>query len=263
MKQQDIVKQLKKHFDSKASQKVSATSPDSNLREVEIAHISKYLKNNQNVLDLGCGNGYSTLIYASKFKSNFLGLDYSKPMIEAAKKLNKKIKIKGNVTFETSDVLNAKLLKNHYDVVITQRLMINLQSKKTQKKMLKKIHDALKPGGFYLMCEGTLQGNDRLNKIRKKVNLNDIPNTSSANFWSLKFNEKQIEQFLGSYFSIEKIQPFGIYFLISRILYPMMIKPKKPRFTAKINQFAKELETKMEHGFDIGHQRLFILKKNR
>jgi len=262
LKQKDIVNQLKKYFDSRGSQKISATSPDFNLREIEIACISKYLKNKQNILDLGCGNGYSTLIYASQFKSNFLGLDYSKPMIDAAKKLTKKIKTKGKVTFDTSDVLNAKLLKNHYDVVITQRLLINLQSRASQKKLLKKIYNSLKPRGLYLMCESTFQGNDRLNKIRKNVGLNIIPNTSSSNFWSLKLNEKQINRFLGNYFSIERIRPFGIYFLISRILYPLMIQPKKPQYSAKINRFAKELEITMDHDLDIGHQRLFVLKKN-
>ena len=43
MKQKDIVNQLKKYFDSRGSQKISATSPDFNLREIEIASGAGFL----------------------------------------------------------------------------------------------------------------------------------------------------------------------------------------------------------------------------
>lgn len=262
MKQKNLVNKIKNHFDSKASKKVNSTSPDFNLREVEIEHISHFLKDKQKILDLGCGNGYSTLIYASKFKSDFLGLDYSKPMINAAKQLSKKIKTKGNVKFEECDVLNVKLPEKEFDVVVTQRLLINLQSKQAQKKILNKIHSCLKPKGMYLMCEATSEGLDRLNQVRRVVGLTPIPNTSKHNFWSLKLKERKMEQFLENKFSIKKIQTFGIYFLISRVVYPLLIKPKKPKYNAKINYAAKELEkTLKNNSLDIGHQRLFVLKK--
>lgn len=260
--EEEIVSKIKSHFDSRASQKKSATSPDYNLREVEIQHITKHLSDNKQILDLGCGNGYSTLMYASRFKSDFLGIDYSKPMIDSAKKLSKKFNYKGNVNFEVSDVLNPDLRESFFDIAITQRLLINLASEKNQIKVISNIHKALKPNGRYFMCEGTLQGHRRLNKLRKEAGLDEIPNTSNSNIWSLKLDETKIHRYIKDKFMVETIVPFGMYFFISRIIHPLLVYPKNPKYNAKINHIAADLESIFNNKFlDVGHQRLYILTK--
>lgn len=257
-----VSEQIKKHFDSKASENRNATSPDYNLREVEISSISKYLTNGQRILDLGCGNGYSTLMYASKFSSEFLGLDYSEPMINAAKSLTKKFKLAGNVNFKVKDVINHELPNSYYDFVITQRLLINFPSENIQKKIINNIYKTLKLGGKYLMCEGTIQGHERLNQLRLQSGLEEIPSVSTSNFWSLKLDESKIHEYIKNKFTIEAIEPFGIYFFISRVIHPLLVKPNTPKYNAKINRIAANLESKLSNKFmDIGHQRLYVLRK--
>ena len=257
-----ISTKLKRHYDSRASENRNATSPDYNLREVEISTISKHLSNGQKILDLGCGNGYSTLMYASKFNSEFLGIDYSKPMIDAEKNLTVKFNLLGKINFEVRDVINHKLPNSYYDYVITQRLLINLPSEDIQKKMINNIYKSLKLGGKYLMCEGTIQGHQRLNELRLQAGLEEIPSTSSSNFWSLKLDELKIHEYIKNKFIIESIHPFGTYFLVSRIIHPLLVTPKIPKYNAKINSIAAELQTTLKcNPLDIGHQRLYVLRK--
>ena len=81
---------------AKNSNNPSATTGDIWLRELEIITLIQTLKeisllNNSNVLDVGCGDGYSTLKIAKAFQGiNFTGIDYSKNMIKTATTMLKK-----------------------------------------------------------------------------------------------------------------------------------------------------------------------------
>ena len=62
-----------------------ATLPEIAVRQLEIKEIRKYICDGQKIADIGCGNGYTTIILAKNFDSSFYGIDYAKNMIKYAK----------------------------------------------------------------------------------------------------------------------------------------------------------------------------------
>jgi len=65
-----------------------ATAPDHYYRELEINRIKDVLAGltHNTILDVGCGNGYSTIKLAQIFPdATLIGIDYSEKMIDAAK----------------------------------------------------------------------------------------------------------------------------------------------------------------------------------
>jgi trans-aconitate methyltransferase len=83
------------------------------------------------VLEVGCGNGHNVYGLAQLFpKLKFVGLDYSNEMISAAQKIESQSALP-NVDFAVADVLNLaehKNLREKFDVVFTNRLLINLNT---------------------------------------------------------------------------------------------------------------------------------------
>ncbi len=58
---------------------------DYNMQHLEMESILKYLKEEDKVLDIGCGKGYSTLYMAWKKNIDILGMDYAEEMINGAR----------------------------------------------------------------------------------------------------------------------------------------------------------------------------------
>ena len=86
----------------------TATLGEVAMRKLEIKALKSHLKSGIKVLDVGCGNGYSTVEFARKFKSEFIGVDYSDEMVKYALK-NQKMhrgRLQGSVQFKSGDVLN-------------------------------------------------------------------------------------------------------------------------------------------------------------
>ncbi len=260
---EDALQAVKSRYIRDASTKKYATSQDGNLRELEINSISKHLSDGLQVLDVGCGNGYSSISFANLYDSNFFGIDNSQNMIDAARDLLKdETNLKGTVEFNLGDVLNLNLKPESYDVIITERLLINLPTWEDQMNAIKSLHHLLKKGGKFLMMEATKQGVDRLNETRKKVNLEPIPHSTQINWWINRFDENNIEEFLSELFEIVEVQRFGLYFFISRVLYPLSILPEKPKFDSKLNEIARQVSLALGTDFNkLGHSTFFVLRK--
>ena len=241
------------------------TSKDMNLRELEIDAISKYMTSGLNVLDIGCANGYTINRLAEKFKSEFMGIDFSEKMIDKAQMMaTRKSRLSaGTMRFAVVDVLGLdKYFTVHstFDIIIPVRLLINLPDTLDQEKAIKSIHKLLKPKGKFLMMEATIDGLERLNAVRNKVGLEPTPITNKENRWINRFREEHLKKFLPKYFKILDIQRFGLYFFISRVVHPLLVKNTK--VDAKINKIAYDLATKLETNYkDIGGSALYVLEK--
>jgi len=91
------VEEIKAYYQQRASVDHYATSPDRHLREVEIDYIGRNLADGLRVLDIGCGNGYSTLCHAVKHQAHFIGGDFVPEMVQAAERLRDSFSLKGRV----------------------------------------------------------------------------------------------------------------------------------------------------------------------
>jgi ubiquinone/menaquinone biosynthesis C-methylase UbiE len=236
-----------------------ATSPDYNLRELEIEAISRHLSSNQTVLDVGCGNGYSTLSFASQFSSSFTGVDFVPEMVAVSQQLSERAELRGSACFEIGDATNLRFEDERFDVVVSQRCLLNLPSREDQWRALAEIARVLKPGGRYLMLEGTIQGLAKLNELRRKFALDPIPEADpQTNRYSLKFDETEVErQISGLFARIESIERFGMYFFLSRVIHPLLVRPEQPRYDAPINSVARTISSQLPEFDGLGHVALW------
>jgi len=231
-----------------------ATSPDFNLRELEIKfivdNVRKTCFSNPKIIDVGCGNGLTALRLAQTVSASIIGFDFSKSMIDGARHLKKTFGITADSpAFKIGDARKTGYPNDYFDVAITQRLLLNLPDEETQRSVVEEIHRVLRRGGVFIMVEGTRNGLRRLNAFRVEMGLSAIPDRSEANVSSLKFEEEDVEAFLKKHFEIVEKQYFGMYYLISRVVHPLLIYPEQPRYDAKINEVARIIA---EHDPDYG-----------
>lgn len=254
-----------KNFWEKQAEKfgddILATMPDKLLKELEIENISKYLKDETIVADIGCGNGYSTFYYAMNKNIKITGIDYCENMINTAQNsLKLKKELKNRVNFLIGDILNLKAIAdNSFDTIITDRCLINLTSIKEQINAVKELYRILKPNGTYLMCEDTIEGLNSLNALRKSVNLYQI----QQHWHNLYINEKEIFDNIKNFFKIEEINNFSsFYYVASRIINGKIadINNIDPKYDSDINKIARLISSCGNFG-DYGPLKLFVLRK--
>ena len=113
------------------------------------------------------------------------------------------------------------------------------------------------------MCEGSRDGFLALNQLRTSIGLEEIAETSAENVSSKRFDDRAIEKFVTDEVGFEVIAKLGFstFFAISRVLYPRLVSPQPPRFDARINTLAREIQehSPMEPG--LGSNVLWVLQK--
>jgi len=191
-------------------------------------------------------------------------MDVSPKMIKGANYLKEQFKdeLIGTLDFHLGDCCEGLYWPHgSFDVAITERCIHNLPTRKAQYDVIYNIWNVLKDRGIYIMVEGTGDGLKRLNELRIKVGLQPIPDRKKTNIMSLKLDEKEVEEFLSSYFKTVKKQYFGMYYLISRIVHPLLVAPDFPKFDSRINEVARKIASLIPDYDRLGHVRGLVLKK--
>jgi len=189
-----------------------ATLAERWLRMTEIKTIMKYIQRRKpkSVLDIGCGNGFSTKEYARKFPMiKFFGLDYSEKMIEHAKK-----EPVDNCHFVVGDVLDPDSFPaGKFDIVTTQRCIQNLPDYESQAMAINNLRAKKSPDGVLLLMECSRDGVAQLNTLRMKLRMKPIENIMP---WHNNFLTDQkviddfgakIEYFSSTYMFLAKVLP--------------------------------------------------------
>ncbi len=254
-------KEILDYWDQKAKELKElpqATMRDIQLRLLEIDLILGQLNDNDEVLDVGCGNGFATEIYSEKAKS-VMGVDFSSEMIDQAdqKLIQKQANFK-NISFKQMDLLNLTCPQNSFDVVISERCLINLRSWEEQMQAMLEIKKVLKNGGRFLMIEGTSGGLDGLNDMRESYGLHRI----EKHWHNLLSDDEPIMKFLKDQFKIQRIISMGTYYFISRVVHPLSVLPDEPKFDAKINEVARKIALKLDGLNELFINKLYVLSKN-
>ena len=151
---------------------------------------------------------------------------------------------------------------NTIDCIISERFIQNLPSVEWQRSVVADIFRVLKPGGRALVCEGSELGFERLNDLREKVGLARIPATSSDNISAIRLNDTSFEQHceeLG--FVLAKKCGYSLFFLITRVLHPLLVAPNAPRFDAEINNLARTIQSHSPFEAGYGGNELWVLEK--
>lgn len=252
-------------YESRNAQDRYATSRDYNIHELEIESMVKFMPNKGRVLDLGCGNGYTLISIAKQRKTcEYTGVDFSESFIDAAKAFADQLDPAVDIDFLNGNVIDYVNSQDDasFDVVITERLLQNLPSLDVQYELVRQIHRILKPEGRYLCCEGGTEGFTNLNKLREKLGLATIKATSTENVSSLRIREKELEQRAGKIgFSMHDKLGYSQYFIMSRVLHPLLVAPAPPRFDSGINDIARMIQSALNFSPGIGSNTLWIFQK--
>ncbi len=223
---------------------------DKNLLEVEIAAISEYLSEADEVLDIGCGEGEGTTKYFEKV-NKIVGLDVSPVRLQKLKDRNVHIE---TLQMDMKDLSSARV-KMRFTKVITQRSLINLKSFDEQKKVILAIHSLLEDRGRYLMLEGFLEGSNEINRIRTDFGLPPI----DIKWHNCFFDKEKLINEAGSHFELEEMRDFSAYFFLTRVVNAVLKHPEVPRWDDPMNQLAKRIEIAYKGSFIKGVSRLQLL----
>lgn len=244
--------------DGIASEQV--THKDIWQRWLEIQMITKLLGKKDSVIDIGCGNGFSTRIF-SNFCKNIIGVDYSEAMINRAREESRKAAqaLSKPPSFSQCNVLElTPSLFGTFDVAISERCLINLSNFKEQKKAIANIASVIKPNGKFIFVEGSADGRKMLNKLRRRVGLSVMQRV----WHNVDFNEIETLKYLKKFFVVEDQKHFGIYDFLSRVVHPLMVTPEDPKYAARINEVAAQLSVMM-HDFDYLSRVLFLVLRKK
>jgi ubiquinone/menaquinone biosynthesis C-methylase UbiE len=224
-----------------------AGSKDFVAKELEISTLIKYIQPRQKILEVGCGNGYTAVEFARRLAVDIYAIDFSPEMIKSARKLANENILKGKVRFEVADVRKLSSSEASFDLIYTERLLINLPDWRAQSKAIKDITACLKPGGCYLMCENSQNGLDQINELRATCGLDAITppwhnrylcdsEVAALNIEGLKLTE------VNCYSST--------YYFISRVVNAWLAaqENEEPKYDAKVNQLALLLPSIGEFG---------------
>ncbi len=251
------VGEVKAFWDSQAANTGIApeavTHRDHQQRLLEIGIAGSYLRPGDRLLDVGCGNGYATALFARKVAS-VLAVDYSAGMVERARREHA---AQANIRWEVQDATSLKVEAGQFDVAMTLRCLINLGSWPAQQEAILQVRDALRVGGLFLMGEGSVQGRAGLNKAREACGLPVMPSVAH----NIDFDENDLWPFVKLHFDVVEVRRFGLYDLVSRVIHPLLVQPEEPRYDAKINEVGRVLAERLEGFGELGREFIAVLRR--
>ncbi len=264
MKTQDI----HKHWTECAGTGVHATTPATTAKVLEIAAFCRRFRELKipafaSVLDVGCGNGLNCIALAKQFpQMRFYGVDYVHEMIDAARQNAKEHNVANRVHFALGDILHLdEILKDHhvYDVVLTDRCIINLNTQEQQERGLAALVARTKRGGYLLLIENSIQARELQNECRQFFGLSERPpppfNLFLDEDWFFPYLFK-----LGLSVDVEDIS--SLHDLILYVLVPAITAGGEVDYDHPMVQAATALALKMPHTFpfQFGQNRLFVCR---
>jgi len=204
---------------------------------IEIDTINAILRSADRMLDMGCGNGYATAVYARRCRT-VVGVDYSCGMIAAAYRAYRR----RNLSFVLGDVFDLPFKRGDFTAIISTRFLINLTDWQAQKAAIRNLHNLLPKGGRLILAEGIRQGRAGLNGLRVAVGLRPMPKV----WHNIDFDESRLMPFLKGLFVVDRDIRFGVYDVLTRVYYPARIYPRQPRYGTRYQAQARQLYDRLD-----------------
>jgi SAM-dependent methyltransferase len=205
----------------------SSTMADARTREIELDAIRRAVAfaaadrgASLAVLEVGCGNGHLLACLREWLPaSDLTGCDYTPEMIELANQ-----RAIDRCRVERQDVRSLTYGDSSFDVVVSERCVINVMDRDEQRTALAELARVLEPGGYLLLIEAFLDGLANLNRARDELGLppNVVPH---HNLW---FEHEWFDDVIGRHFEpvanvgddLAPVNALSSHYFVSRVLYP-------------------------------------------
>ena len=228
---------------------------DKHLLTAEIQLLLKYIPEGAKILDAGCGEAEGTLAYSSIPGTVVHAVDFSETRLQKARE---RLAARPNVTCKQVDFLGEYQLDRDYDIIVSQRFLINLMEWQLQQTVLLDLSSMLKPGGKLLMLEGSRQGVDALNQFRAAFGLKPI----AVKWHNLFFDDQALIDFMtqnGLRLLVD--DGLGSYFMLTRGVRPVF--DQTLNWDSDFNQLAatRGIEDLLGLGSKFSRLKLWVFQK--
>jgi ubiquinone/menaquinone biosynthesis C-methylase UbiE len=233
-----------------------AGTRDVTAKQLEMEVIASQVRDGMRVLEVGCGNGITALEIARRHLVRLTAIDFAEEMVVAARKLAEGQDLKGTVEFKVGDVRQMAGIAERFDLIYTERVLINLPDWPAQWRALTDIVALLAPGGVYAMCENTQDGLDCLNDLRARAGLPAI----EPPWHNRYFRDAELATVSLADVKLEDVcQYSSTYYFLSRVVNAWLAarEGKEPDYEAPVNQLALKLPPMG----DCGQGRLWLWRK--
>ncbi len=156
--------------------------------------INKYSNKDDNILDLGCGNG--RFYKAFKDKVNYTGVDASEKLIEIAKEKYPE------ATFKVDDALKLSFEDNTFDSIYSFAVFHHFPSKEIRKEFLKEAKRVLKPDGNLIITVWNLLDNKKGRKLLLKYSLQKLIGKTKLGFKDIYYPWKRGDKEVKRYYHV-------------------------------------------------------------
>lgn len=257
-----ILEHYRKQAEAHGLEPVS-TMADETTRELEITAILACLRHvvqtfgTLSLLEVGCGNGYLLETIREQYPDLRLsGTDYSPDMVTLASSRGI-----ADCEIRQEDVRALSFASDSFDVVVTERCLINLLDPEAQGRAVAELARVLRPGGFAILVEAFTEGLANLNRARNELGLAD----NEAPYHNLWFETDRFLSYLDGRFQAVGGNTDGMlparnflssHYFISRVLYPSITK----REILYNTEFVKFFRFLPPHG-DYSPIQLYFLQK--
>jgi len=255
--QTELVRENWRKVAEKFGELESATIRDLHARHLQTNWVATRIKPTDRIIDVGCGNGYATAAYA-KVAAFAIGVDYQQGFIDVA---NHKFG-SPNLQFMVGDICELSEIYDLYgefDKVICERTLINLPSWEEQVLAIGQLMCLLRSGGELLLLEVTTQGHEYVDAERELHGLDPL----EKHWNNVYIDEGKLFSYMREHkHLLAEREDYGLYMLLSRVLHAALVSPDAPKFDAKINAIAAELNARFELRQSFGHMVSFRFIKD-
>jgi len=226
-------------------------------KQLEIEAIAAYVHDGMKILDIGCGNGITAIEIARRYSVDVMGIDFAEEMIAAAKSMAVGQQLRGSVKFQTGDVRKPSDFSEKFDLIYTERALINLPDWSAQQQAIIGITSLLVDGGLYVMCENSQDGLDEINSLRERSGLPKI----IPPWHNRYFRDAELQTITFPKVKLEGINYFSsTYYFLSRVVNAWLAAQdgQEPQYEAPVNKLALRLPPLGE----LGQGRIWLWRRS-
>lgn len=231
---------IRAFWNERAALKELSGSNDFLLKEFEQAFLLEHCPDNARVLDIGCGNGDSLIKMLTQCGGSGVGLDFAGDMLTLAADNAAAAGLDGCTEFHQHAHPEPLPDLGLFDVVFSQRCIINLLDWESQLATIRHAAAATRPGGILILLESTRDGQDSMNAMRADLGLEPIEAP-----WHNRFlRVDEVADCAGSDLTLEQFRHISsTYIFLSRVIYARLAADtgEEMKYDSAINKLSLSL----------------------